>query len=140
MTAPFPITGLDHVVLRVRGVDAMVRFYRDVLGCPVEKEQPAFGLIQIRAGGSLIDLVDVDGPLGLKGGGAPDVAARNMDHFCLRIDPWDEAAILAHLVAAGVTVGETGTRYGAEGYGPSIYTSDPEGNVVELKGPPDPVI
>lgn len=140
MTAPFAITGLDHVVLRVRGVDAMVRFYRDVLGCPVEKEQPAFGLIQIRAGGSLIDLVDVDGPLGLKGGGAPDVAARNMDHFCLRIDPWDEAAILAHLVAAGVTVGETGTRYGAEGYGPSIYISDPEGNVVELKGPPDPVI
>jgi catechol 2,3-dioxygenase-like lactoylglutathione lyase family enzyme len=140
MTAPFAVTGLDHVVLRVRGVDAMVRFYRDVLGCPVEKEQPAFGLIQIRAGGSLIDLVDVDGPLGLKGGGAPDVAARNMDHFCLRIDPWDEAAILAHLVAAGVTVGETGTRYGAEGYGPSIYISDPEGNVVELKGPPDPVI
>ncbi len=139
MKPPFAIAGLDHVVLRVRGVDAMVRFYRDVLGCPVEKEQEAFGLVQMRAGGALIDLVDADGPLGRKGGGALDAAARNLDHFCLRIDPWDEAAILAHLAAAGVTVGETGTRYGAEGYGPSIYVSDPEGNVVELKGPPGPV-
>lgn len=139
MTAPFAIAGLDHVVLRVRGVDGMVRFYRDVLGCTVEKEQPAFGLIQMRAGGSLIDVVDVDGPLGRMGGAAPEATARNMDHFCLRIDPWDEAAILAHLDASGVTVGDKGTRYGAEGYGPSIYIRDPEGNVVELKGPPDPV-
>lgn len=136
MASLFAIAGLDHLVLRVRGVDAMVRFYRDVLGCPVEKEQAAFGLIQMRAGASLIDLVDVDGPLGRMGGAAPGTTARNMDHFCLRIDPWDEAAIRAHLAAAGVTVGETGTRYGAEGYGPSIYITDPEGNVVELKGPP----
>ena len=139
MRSPFAIAGLDHVVLRVRGVDTMVRFYRDVLGCPVEKEQAAFGLVQMRAGGSLIDLVDVDGPLGRMGGAAPEATARNMDHFCLRIDPWDEAAILAHLTAAGVTVGETGTRYGAQGYGPSIYISDPEGNVVELKGPTEPL-
>lgn len=137
MSAPFAIAGLDHVVLRVRDVAVMLRFYRDVLGCPVEKLQPAFGLTQLRAGSSLVDLVDVAGPLGRSGGAAPGEGGRNMDHFCMRIEPWDEAAILAHLDAAGVSVGDRGTRYGAEGPGPSIYISDPEGNVVELKGPPD---
>jgi catechol 2,3-dioxygenase-like lactoylglutathione lyase family enzyme len=136
MTAPFGIAGLDHLVLRVRDVGAMLRFYRDVLGCPVEKEQPAFGLTQLRAGMALIDLVDVEGPLGRTGGEAPGKTGRNMDHFCLRVEPWDEAAILTHLGAAGVPVGEKGRRYGAEGYGPSIYITDPEGNTVELKGPP----
>jgi catechol 2,3-dioxygenase-like lactoylglutathione lyase family enzyme len=138
MTRPFAIAGLDHVVLRTGRVDAMVGFYRDVLGCPVEKVQEAFGLTQLRAGNTLIDLVDTDGPLGRSGGPPPSASARNMDHFCLRILPWDEAAILAYLDAAGVTVGETGRRYGAEGYGPSIYIRDPEGNTVELKGPPSP--
>ncbi|MGE0667051.1 MAG: VOC family protein [Sphingomonadales bacterium] len=136
MTAPFAIVGLDHVVLRVRDVAAMVRFYRDVLGCALEREQLPLGLIQLRAGASLIDLVDVDGPLGRQGGAAPAGGGRNMDHFCVRIDPWDEAAILAHLKSAGVRAGDKGMRYGAEGYGPSIYIGDPEGNVVELKGPP----
>ncbi|MEN3974327.1 VOC family protein [Emcibacter sp. SYSU 3D8] len=138
MNAPFAIAGLDHVVLRARNVGEMVRFYRDVLGCAVEKQQPSLGLTQLRAGTSLIDLVDVGGPLGRAGGAAPGETARNMDHFCLRIDPWDETAILAHLQASGAVLGETGRRYGAEGYGPSIYVSDPEGNVVELKGPPEP--
>jgi glyoxylase I family protein len=136
MTAPFGIAGLDHVVLRVRDVPAMARFYCGVLGCVVDKEQPKFGLTQLRAGAALIDLLDVDGPLGRVGGGAPGETARNMDHFCLRIDPWDEAAITAHLHAAGIPIDDQGDRYGAEGYGPSIYIRDPEGNVVELKGPP----
>jgi hypothetical protein len=30
------------------------------------------------------------------------------------------------------------SRNGAEGEGPSIYLHDPEGNMVELKGPPWP--
>lgn len=136
MTVPFGIAGLDHVVLRARDVAAMTRFYTEVLGCSVDKLQPAFGLTQLRAGSSLIDLVDVDGPLGRIGGAPPGEGARNLDHFCLRIDPWDEAAIAAHLVAAGVAITDHGTRYGAEGYGPSIYIQDPEGNAVELKGPP----
>ncbi|BBK36192.1 lactoylglutathione lyase [Allostella sp. ATCC 35155] len=130
------IRDIDHLVLRILDLEAMLGFYCGVLGCTVERRQDAIGLVQLRAGRSLIDLVPVDGVLGRHGGGTPAPDRRNMDHFCLRIDPWDEAAIRAHLDRHGVTIGETGTRYGAEGDGPSIYIADPEGNTVELKGPP----
>ena len=128
---------IDHVVLRVTDAEAMIRFYRDVLGCPVEKRQDDIGLIQLRAGRSLIDLVPIDGALGHAGGAAPGREGRNLDHFCLRVEPFDEAAIRRRLAAHGVDAGPVATRYGAEGDGPSIYLADPEGNVVELKGPAD---
>jgi glyoxylase I family protein len=130
------LLGLDHVVLRVRDAPRVTRFYCDVLGCQVEKVQQELGLVQLRAGQSLVDLVSVDGELGMKGGAAPGAGGRNMDHFCLRVEPFDPLAILAHLIRHGVVPGETRSRYGADGYGPSIYISDPEGNVIELKGPP----
>ena len=135
--AAFTVQGIDHVVLRVVDVEGVIRFYKDVLGCAVERRKDDLGLIQLRAGRSLIDLVDVNGELGQKGGAAPGAEARNMDHFCLRIDPFDEAQIRAHLRAHGIEAGDLATRYGAEGDGPSFYIQDPEGNTVELKGPPD---
>ena len=134
---PFALQQLDHVVLRVRDASAMERFYCDVLGCTVERRQAAFGLVQLRAGRSLIDLVDVDGSIGRMGGAAPGAQGRNMDHLCLRAEPFDREAIVAHLQAHGVRIGEFGSRFGAEGVGPSQYLFDPEGNLVELKGAPD---
>jgi glyoxylase I family protein len=134
----FSIRQLDHIVLRVRDLEAMRRFYLEVLGCTAEREQPGLGLYQLRAGDSLIDLVTMDGKLGRAGGAAPGREGRNLDHFCLRIDPYDEAALRAWLAEKGVSVGETGQRYGAEGEGASLYLSDPEGNTIELKGPPGP--
>jgi len=129
---------IDHVVLRARDLDAMQRFYCDVLGCREERRQDDIGLVQLRAGASLVDLVSVDGRIGRHGGAAPGVDGRNMDHFCLRVVDYDEAAILAHLRAHDVRIGDLGMRYGARGVGPSIYCFDPEGNMVELKGPPHP--
>jgi catechol 2,3-dioxygenase-like lactoylglutathione lyase family enzyme len=131
----FRVTGLDHVVLRVRDVGSMVRFYSEVLGCAVEREVEELGLIQLRAGSSLIDLVDAAGALGRRGGAAAGGEGRNMDHFCLRIEPFDPAALSRHLSRHGVEAGPVERRYGAEGFGPSIYIQDPEGNTVELKGP-----
>lgn len=136
-TPPFRLLQLDHVVLRVRDTARMEAFYREVLGCTVEKRQPASGLVQLRAGGSLIDLVDVEGPIGRAGGAAPGDQGRNMDHLCLAVEPFDREAIAAHLRAHGARIGEFGSRYGAMGQGPSQYLFDPEGNMVELKGPPD---
>lgn len=130
---PFQITGLDHLVLRVRDRERMVAFYCGVLGCSLEREQAAIGLTQIRAGRSLIDLVTVDGKLGRMGGAAPGMEGRNLDHFCLTIDGYDEAVLRAYLSVHGVEAGESGRRYGAEGEGPSLYLRDPEGNAIELK-------
>jgi catechol 2,3-dioxygenase-like lactoylglutathione lyase family enzyme len=134
----FRLLALDHVVLRVADLARMRAFYCDVLGCAFEKWQEELGLLQLRAGSSLIDLVTLDGPLGRAGGAAPGREARNLDHFCLRIEPFDEKALRAHLAAHGIAAGEIAQRYGAEGTGPSLYISDPEGNTVELKGPPLP--
>ena len=130
------IREIDHLVLRVLDLNRVQRFYCDVLGCKVERRQDAIGLVQLRAGRSLIDLVPVDGALGRAGGAAPGREGRNVDHFCFRVEPFDEPAIRAHLRQHGVEAGPVEARYGAEGEGPSIYLSDPEGNVVELKGPP----
>jgi glyoxylase I family protein len=136
--AAFRPLALDHVVLRVGDLARARAFYCDVLGCAFEKWQEQFGLLQLRAGSSLIDLVSLDGPLGRLGGAAPAKEGRNLDHFCLRIEPFDEAALRAHLASYGVEAGEVVRRYGAEGVGPSLYLTDPDGNVVELKGPPAP--
>jgi len=134
VTKAITITGLDHVVLAARGpeaLSAMLDFYTGVLGCPVERTVERIGLHQLRAGTALIDLIDTsDADAATKG------VARNMDHFCLRVSPWDEAALRRHLADNGVEAGPAEQRYGAEGDGPSIYIEDPEGNVVELKGPP----
>ena len=132
----FSILGIDHVVLRVVNVPRMVRFYSDVLGCTLERERAELGLTQLRAGQSLIDLVAVDGELGRRGGLAPGSGGRNMEHLCLRIEPFDPGALSAHLIRHGVVPGEIVSRYGADGQGPSMYLSDPERNTVELKGPP----
>ena len=129
------IRDLDHLVLRVVDLEAMLRFYCGVLGCTEERRLPDEGLVQLRAGGSLIDLVPVSGKLGAQGGAPPGREGRNVDHFCLRLESFDEPALRAHLAAHGITAPAAATRYGADGFGPSIYVHDPEGNTVELKGP-----
>lgn len=135
MTNPIAIQAFDHIVLRIRDKDRMLAFYTDVLGLEVDRDRPELGLTHVRAGPQMIDLVTLDGPLGQKGGAGPASTGRNLDHFALQVRPFDEAAIRAHLAAHGVEVIEDGDRYGADGDGFSLYIQDPEGNVVELKGP-----
>lgn len=135
MTHPIQPAGFDHIVLRIVDKEMMIAFYRDVLGCSVDWDRPELGLTHIRVGASLIDLVTVDGKLGSLGGAAPGPEGRNLDHFALAVRPFDEVAIRAHLAAHDVAIVDEGSRYGAEGEGPSLYILDPEGNTVELKGP-----
>jgi len=133
----FQISDVDHVVLRVVDLERMIAFYCDVLGCALHWRRPDLGLVHLRAGNAMIDLVEVDGPLGKAGGAAPGREGRNMDHLCLRIEPFDEKEIVSYLRDRGVAVGDIRNRFGAEGNGTSIYLTDPEGNTVELKGPSD---
>jgi glyoxylase I family protein len=121
----FHVERIDHVVIRARDVPAMVRFYEQALGFQVERRLERIGLVQLRAGASLLDLVPAER--------ATD--APNMDHLCFRIEPFDRDAIVTRLAPFGISVGETVERYGAEGNGPSVYFHDPEGNQIELKGP-----
>jgi glyoxylase I family protein len=128
------VRGLDHIVLRVNDPAAMERFYVEVLGLTVERRQDTIGLVQLRAGAQLIDLVAVDGQLGRQGGVGPGREGRNLDHVCLNLEDFDLAAVIAHLKAHGVVVGESGRRLGAGGFGVSVYLTDPEGNGLELRG------
>lgn len=133
---PVRIAQLDHVVLRVRDPARVIRFYRQVLGCAVVRRRPKLGLVHLRAGSSMIDLVDLKGPLGRMGGAAPlKKGRRNMDHLALRLERFDADALRAHLARHKIAMGEPQSRFGAKGEGPSVYIADPEGNVIELKGP-----
>ncbi len=130
------ISHIDHLVYRVVDVDKIIAFYEAVLGATMEKVQEDIGLYQLRLGNALVDLVPFDGKLGLHRGGRPDTETANVDHICFRVDPWDEDALIGHLRSLDIEA-QVARRYGAEGYGPSIYISDPEGNQIELKGPPE---
>ena len=132
LAGPFAV---DHVVFRVVDLDKVANFYIDVLGARWEKKQEAIGLYQLRIGSSLLDLVPIDGKLGQAGGAAPGREGRNVDHVAFRVLPWEGDNILAHLKGHGID-SEIVSRYGADGDGPSIYLADPEGNNLELKGPP----
>ncbi|MGH6953776.1 MAG: VOC family protein [Alphaproteobacteria bacterium] len=132
----FRIEGIDHVVLRVADMERALRFWCGLLGCREERRVEGLGLVQLRAGRSLIDLVDAAGELGRAGGPPPSGGGRNMDHVALRIEPFEETELRAHLAAHGIAPEEVARRYGAEGFGPSVYIKDPDGNTVELKGPP----
>ncbi len=137
---PFAVRTIDHVVIRAIDVAAMIDFWGDVLGCPVELGRPDLGLYHLRAGATQVDIVDVAGTLGQAGGGPPAPDGRNMDHVCLRIDPFDTDALAAHLGDHGIALGDVSRRFGAEGEGPSLYVEGPEGLVVEFKGPPDAAV
>ncbi|MFM8604643.1 MAG: VOC family protein [Cyanobium sp.] len=138
MAPPFALLGLDPVVLRVADPAALSAWYTEVLGCRVERVLPDFGLIQLRAGASLIDLADLARPAGAASGLPGGAVGRNLDHLCLRLESFDADAIRAHLERHGVGCGPVERRYGADGHGPSLYLEDPEGNRIELKGLADP--
>jgi glyoxylase I family protein len=125
---------IDHIVLRTQNLERMLHFYSHVLGCRVERRLPAHvGLTQLRAGQSLIDLVDVDSELGRAGGPPPSGTAQSVDHFCLQIEALSEQELREWLESNGVEVGDFEVRYGAEAFGSSVYIRDPDANIVELR-------
>jgi catechol 2,3-dioxygenase-like lactoylglutathione lyase family enzyme len=137
MSAVIETVGLDHIVLRVKNVERSVRWYKRVLGCEEERRVPDVGLHQLRLGNALIDVVDVNGKIGKAGGAAPGRKQRNVDHFAVQLRHFDEKELRVYLRRRGVKPGKVERRYGAAGHGPSMYVTDPDGNTVELKGPPD---
>ena len=131
MASPITVTGLDHVVVRCRDQAAMLAFYTEVIGLQEERRVEGIGLVQLRAGRSMVDLVP---------GQPGSYEQANVDHVCLMIAPTALDEVARYLATRGVeTLGEPMLRYGATGYGLSLYLRDPEGNVVELKVPGDAI-
>ncbi len=138
---PFTVERIDHVVFRVRDLEQSIQFYRQLLGCEIVRNREHLGLVHMRAGASMIDLISVDGKLGSKGGSAPGKEAKNVDHLCLRIEPFSEKDLVEHLTQFGLSpLGKAEVNFGAEGDGLSLYFPDPDGNIIELKGPPGPSV
>jgi glyoxylase I family protein len=131
------IRHLDHLVIRARNLEEMTGFYCNVVGCSLDKRVDELGLVHLRAGVSMIDLIAVDGKLGMMGGAPPAAEGHNLDHLCLRVEDFNVEEILAHLQEHGVEASDIYHNYGAEGFGASLYIKDPEGNTIEFKGPAD---
>jgi glyoxylase I family protein len=126
MEPPFRVVELDHVVIRCRDQSSMLAFYTQVLGLHEERRIEALGLVQLRAETALIDLVPTIAP--------PSAEGANVDHFCLGLETASFDATISFLREKGVTVADApAIRYGARGFGLSIYIRDPEGNLIELK-------
>ena len=126
MNSPIKVAGIDHVVLRCSDQARALDFYTRVLGLKEERRLEQIGLIQLRAGQGLVDLIPAGEPL--------TEAGRNVDHFCLGVETADVGEMVHYLREQSVKIiGEPSMRYGARGNGLSVYIRDPEGNVVELK-------
>lgn len=130
---PFSLQAIDHVVIRAINAPVLVAFYMDAIGCNLVWDRPDIGLTHLEAGNAIIDIVSIDGPLGENGVSSARGPGRNVDHVCLRISPFDFAALRAHFETFGITVAAPQKRFGAQGHGLSIYLTDPEGNGIELK-------
>jgi glyoxylase I family protein len=126
----FEVAAIDHVVLTTSKPTAMIHFYSQILGCKIERQvSQGIKLVQLRAGSALIDLVILE-----QQSAATDAdVVRNMDHFCLQLKSISEPDIKAHLVKHNITITDFASRYGAQGFGGSVYIKDPEGNTIELK-------
>ena len=128
------IVELDHIVIRVKDVDGAIKFYTEVLGLEPHRvaeyrsgEVP-FPCARIN-GETIIDLKPWPDEEPVRDG------RRNLDHYCLVLEPTDMGQLSGHLREQGVTVNseEPVQRSGARGMATSIYIEDWEGNQIELR-------
>jgi catechol 2,3-dioxygenase-like lactoylglutathione lyase family enzyme len=118
------VTGLDHVVLICRDIEASLAFYSGELGLEAvaveewRKGEAFFPSVRVDES-TIIDLLP----------GVPD--GRNTDHVCLVIEPTNLHE-LAKRAELNVVEGPV-QRGGARGVGWSIYVNDPDGYLFELK-------
>ena len=127
------VTGFDHLVLVVDDVERSLAWYRDVLGLDGVRVD------EWRAGTAPFPSVRVDPTTivdfvargdGVRPGGTGGAGA-NTDHLCLVVDDCD----LDEVARSGRfdCIGAPTRRFGAQGDGTSLYVTDPDGNVVELR-------
>ena len=128
------VVGMDHIVLRVKDVERAIQFYTEVLGlAPHRVEEYREGKVPFPCArvnsDTIIDLFPWpdEEPVG--------DGRRNLDHYCLVIEPTDLIQLSDHLRQRGVTVisDAPAQRSGSRGMGNSIYIKDWEDNTIELR-------
>jgi catechol 2,3-dioxygenase-like lactoylglutathione lyase family enzyme len=131
----FTVTGMDHIVLKVRDMDRVLDFYLNVLGLKGERLEEfrqgrvPFPSVRINHD-TIIDLF----PVQASADDVPDARSSDLDHFCLVVDQTDMSQVVAYLQRHGVAIQQGPvTRWGAHGNGTSIYFSDPENRQIEIR-------
>ena len=124
------VCGLGEIALRVNDLDAMQRFYEQVIGLPLMTRFPNSAFFKIADGcGShtqVLALFDRSESPGYRG---TDAATSTIDHIAFEIPLDDFANERKKLEALGLQV-ETAEHTWV--HWRSLYVSDPEGNQVEL--------
>ncbi len=124
------VRGLGEIALRVRDLDAMQKFYQEIIGLPLMSRTESYAFFKIGDGYGghvqVLALFDRTKELGYR---RVEAKTSTVDHFAFEISLDDYGAEKERLEAAGlkvVTAEHAWVRWR------SIYVMDPEGNEVEL--------
>ena len=118
------VTGLGHVGIYVRDLEAMVAFYRDVMGMEITKQNWRAGIVFLSA-----DAATVDHEIALVRGRAADGDPHLINQISLRVASLDDLrAFHRRLVAEGYQIDTVVNHASAIG----CYFFDPEGNRTEV--------
>jgi catechol 2,3-dioxygenase len=124
------VRGLGEIALRVNNLDAMQRFYEEVIGLPLIRRFPSSAFFKIADGygghTQVLALFDRAQSPGYRG---TDAATSTIDHIAFEIALTDFADERKRLEALGLQV-ETAEHAWVRWR--SLYVTDPEGNQVEL--------
>lgn len=126
---------LDHVVLSVQSIEKMLPFYCDVLGFELTQQNEDGKFAQLCAGNAIVDMLKRRGTPSDDPESTARKNERNMDHFALRLEAFEEDSLRDHLAQFGIDAGKLWRNDGPDGHY-SFYIQDPEGNDIELKGWP----
>ena len=124
------VRGLGEIALRVNNLDAMQKFYQQIIGLPLMTRDANCAFFKIAEGfgghTQVLALFDRSEKPGYRG---PNAATSTIDHIAFEIDLADFANEKKRLEELGFRV-ETAEH--AWVHWRSLYVTDPEGNLVEL--------
>ncbi len=119
---------LDHLIVSVNDRDDSVEFYTKVMGFGHDPDDGPFTVIRVSP-----DTTLQLAPWGTEGG----------DHLAFALSPAEFDAAFGRIRSAGVAYGDTyhdaanmrgpGNENGARGPGDTLYLTDPNGHLVEIR-------